>query len=101
MFFSSITFDCEQWNSATNKPTNNIFKLPYANTGCVFGTCNAKCYLSYWSCGLFCLNNCWIFSCLFTSFLFMTDVIGREECSTAHWIDACKIDEAGKIAHNF
>jgi hypothetical protein len=34
-------------------------------------------------------------------FCFMTNVIGREECSTARWIDACKIDEAGKIAHNF
>jgi hypothetical protein len=31
----------------------------------------------------------------------MTNVIGREECSMAHWIDACKIHEAGKIAHNF
>jgi hypothetical protein len=80
MFFSSITFDCEQRNYATNKPTNYIFKLASANTGCVFGTCRAKCYLSYWSCGLFRRNTCWIFPCL------LTNVIGREECSTAHWI---------------
>jgi hypothetical protein len=38
---------------------------------------------------------------IYKFFLFMTDVIGREECSTAHGIDACKIDEAGKITHNF
>jgi hypothetical protein len=38
---------------------------------------------------------------IYKFFLFMTDVIGREECSTAHWIDTCKIDEAGKIANNF
>jgi hypothetical protein len=38
---------------------------------------------------------------IYNFFWFMTDVIGREECSTAHWVDACKIDEAGKITHNF
>jgi hypothetical protein len=39
----------------------NICRLFVADAGCFFGTCRAKCYLSYWSCGSFCLNDCWIF----------------------------------------